>query len=214
MCSAFSNLQVHDLVKLVSWEVGGGYLAKPSWVDPVIVGSPWAVVRREPVSDNLLAVGVRGAGRQQRWGTLVRRNHVSLVLRPQQLRTSLVPEERSYMPAFQALRFVEAVLPSELEWGPGGSVGFELASGIPVVTMQSDLDLVMRSLVPFDRDSARFLWRQIATAPAKVDVLVETGRGGFWLQEYALGESNRVLVRTDQGPMLTDDPWGIFRRRE
>jgi phosphoribosyl-dephospho-CoA transferase len=208
MCSPFPFLRVHDLVNLAS-DVEEACTEKPSWVDPAVLQCPWVVVRRALISDTIVSIGVRGAMRQQRWGGFIRRDNITLAVTPQQLRTSSVQTERSNLPAFQALRFLETTLPSvQIQWGPGGSVGFELATGAPVVTLQSDLDLVIRAPAPFDRRTARDLWRLIAAVPATVDVLVETGLCGFSLHEYASGESNRLLVRTTQGPMLTDDPWG------
>jgi phosphoribosyl-dephospho-CoA transferase len=208
MCSPFPFPQVHDLVKLVS-DVEEACTEKPSWVDPAILQCPWVVVRRGLIPDSMVPIGVRGATRQQRWGGYIRFDQIKLILSPQQLRSSSIQAERSNLPAFHALRFVEAILPSELEWGPGGSIGFELATGIPAVTSHSDLDLVIRAQAPFDRKTARDLWRVSAAAPATVDAFVETGRCGFSLQEYALSESDRLLVRTAQGRMLTDNPWGL-----
>lgn len=43
----------------------------PAWAVHAISGTPWVVVRRDRVPDGYLPVGVRGATRSERYGTLV-----------------------------------------------------------------------------------------------------------------------------------------------
>jgi phosphoribosyl-dephospho-CoA transferase len=108
----------------------------------------------------------------------------------------------------QSLCFLEIELASlSNDWGPGGSVGYELASCASVVTRESDLDLVISAPGRFDRDFAQDLLKKIARAPAEVDVRVETPWCGFSLEEYARGKSGKLLVRTATGPLLTTAPW-------
>jgi phosphoribosyl-dephospho-CoA transferase len=101
----------------------------------------------------------------------------------------------------QSLGFLEIELASfSNEWGPGGSVGYELASRAPVVTQESDLDLVISAPDRLGRDFAQHLWKTIALAPAKVDVRIETAWCGFSLEEYVRRNSEKLLVRTSTGP--------------
>jgi phosphoribosyl-dephospho-CoA transferase len=112
------------------------------------------------------------------------------------------------LPAMQSLRFLEielAWLPND--WGPGGSVGYELASRAPAVMRESDLDLVISAADRFDRSFAQRLLKKTALAPAKVDVRIETPWCGFSLEEYVRRTSEKLLVRTSTGHMLTTDPW-------
>jgi hypothetical protein len=95
------------------------------------------------------------------------------------------------------------------KWGPGGSVGYELVSRIPVVTRESDLDLIVSAPEPFDRQFGGAVMHRIAAAPGKVDVRVETSWCGFSLEEYSRQCGERFLVRTPAGPRLTDDPWSF-----
>jgi phosphoribosyl-dephospho-CoA transferase len=77
--------------------------------------------------------------------------------------------------AMQSLCFLEIELASlSNDWGPGGSVGYELASQAPVVTQESDLDLVISAPDRFDRDFAQELMKKVARAPSKIDARVET----------------------------------------
>jgi phosphoribosyl-dephospho-CoA transferase len=113
-------------------------------------------------------------------------------------RVDLLPD----LPVAEALREAAALLaPTGLRWGPGGSVGFSLATGVFVVKPTSDLDLVLIAddVPPFAmladlRDALRGL-------PARVDCQLDLPMGGVALDEL-LGQTDRVLVRTNDGPTL------------
>jgi phosphoribosyl-dephospho-CoA transferase len=183
-------------------------MAEPTWVRPALANCPWVVVRRAVSPEDRIAVGVRGQERQQRWGGLVRKDQIAKVIAPWHLRSGLAKLLRLSLPAMQSLRFLEIELASlSNDWGPGGSVGYELTSGAPVVTQGSDLDLVIIAPDRFDRDFAQHLLEKMALAPAKVDVRIETPRCGFSLEEYVRRTSEKLLVRTSTGPRLTTDPW-------
>jgi phosphoribosyl-dephospho-CoA transferase len=117
---------------------------------------------------------------------------------------------RIAVPALAALFWIEGQLDrSELDWGPVGSVGFELATGKQVVTATSDLDLALFAQKRFTRDAAHDLWGVMSAAPAKVDVRVETPYCGFSLEEYAREGTEQVLVRLPASRKLAEDPWAI-----
>ena len=92
-----------------------------------------------------------------------------------------------------------------LVWGPTGSVGFELATGVAVVGTDSDLDVVVRSPEPLPLGNAREMADHLNQLPTCVDAQLDTPAGAVMLNEYARGE--RVLLRTPDGPRLTWDPW-------
>ena len=94
-----------------------------------------------------------------------------------------------------------------LPWGPGGSVGFELASGRKVTTEASDLDLVIRAQERITVEEARFLLVRTFGLEAKIDVRVETPVCGFSLEEYVSASSARILLRYPEGVSLGQDPW-------
>ncbi len=95
-----------------------------------------------------------------------------------------------------------------------GSVGFELATGQQVVTGASDLDIALFAPTRFARDVARDLWSVMRTAPAKVDVRVETPYCGFSLEEYAREETEQVLVRLPESRRFAIDPWSVSIKDE
>ncbi len=113
------------------------------------------------------------------------------------------------MPARAALARV-AVLLSQRGycWGPGGSIGFELATGVPTATWSSDLDLVLRRDCRLEANEAARLLELLAeaAAPARVDVIVETPAGGVLLADLARSPT-QVLLRTPDGPRRSADPW-------
>jgi phosphoribosyl-dephospho-CoA transferase len=95
-----------------------------------------------------------------------------------------------------------------LAWGPTGGTGFLLASGLPVLRVDSDLDLLVRSPAPLTSATVEALLELQADAECRVDIQVDTGLGGFALSEYAKGRG-RVLLKTSTGPVLLADPWRV-----
>jgi phosphoribosyl-dephospho-CoA transferase len=97
----------------------------------------------------------------------------------------------------------------DMTWGPGGSAGYELASGIPAVRDGSDLDLILFVPKKLDMTEAQDLWRIISSAPGKVDALVETPFCGFSLQEFVTALPRKILLRTSDGRILGSNPWSL-----
>ena len=208
--TAQDSPRVHDLLLLQSGIVSAAGVAKPAWVASSIAPNLWVVVRRAMAPDGLVAVGIRGINRHERQGGFAELADVKERLRPSQLFLCMACRTRIAMPALAALSWLEGQLDkSELDWGPVGSVGFELATGKPVVNGASDLDIALFAPTRFTRDTARDLWSVISAAPAKVDVRVETQCCGFSLEEYAREGTERVLVRLPASRQLVADPWAI-----
>jgi phosphoribosyl-dephospho-CoA transferase len=204
-----SNPQVHDLLQIDRPSLISGCTGEPSWVRRALLDCPWVVVRRAQAASGLIAVGVRGDSRSDRWAASCEKSLVREMVRPEQLlvrdRTS---NEIPRTPALRALqemseRWADLTLP----WGPGGSVGFELASGRKVTTPASDLDLVIRAGKKIDVEEARFLLARTFGLEAKVDVRVETPVCGFSLEEYVSASSAKILLRYPDGARLGEDPW-------
>lgn len=200
---------VHDIVELSSDAVNelcrrASGQGQP-WVVDSLAASPWAVVRRTRAAEDAhLAVGVRGRYRHQRWGTEVPASACLRVLRPSDL-VDRIPSRD--LPVFRALALVRSA-PIPGDWGPGGSVGAELASGHPEATPTSDLDLVIRVDSIPDPSTARTMQgtldRVREQTGVEIDVLVETPGGGVNLQELATG-SDTAVARTADGPVPLAD---------
>jgi phosphoribosyl-dephospho-CoA transferase len=215
MSSLPSIPKTHDLLQLSCLELEQADPIKPEWLDAVLKACPWVVVRRAVSHTKQVPVGVRGKERAQRWAGFVNPEQIEQVVSPNQLRESLVESSRRGLRAFHSLRFLgtKAALKG-LDWGPGGSAGFELASGRPTVTEASDLDIIIRAPEPFDRRFANSICIQLEGVSTRVDVLIETPYCGFSLNEYAHSQLDKVLVRTDTGRILAANPWGVPNRRQ
>jgi len=200
--------RVHDLLVLKPGSSAEAEAANPEWVRAALIQSRFVVARREAAPPGMIAVAVRGPGRDQRWAGFVTNQEVHQVIGPGVLGSQNANIARRSIPAIEALRYAEERLrPLTLEWGPVGSVGYELATGLSVTSLESDLDLVIYAPHPVLRDEVRCLWNALDVAPARVDVRLETPTGGFSLEEYVRDGQDRVLLRTPIGPILTDDPW-------
>jgi phosphoribosyl-dephospho-CoA transferase len=91
--------------------------------------------------------------------------------------------------------------PTGLRWGPAGSVGFTLATGVSAVTAASDLDLVLTvdEVPPLAMlADLREAFREL---PARVDCQLDLPIGGVALDDL-LDTAEKVLVRTADGPSL------------
>jgi phosphoribosyl-dephospho-CoA transferase len=201
--------EVHDLLHVDPEFVTPGCPAESARVKDALAASPWVVVRRDEAPADQIAVGVRGATRGDRWGGFIARDQIRSIIRPAEL--LLLHRSSRYVPrtpALKALRQVDEKWHNlTLPWGPSGSVGFELASGMPTTNQASDLDLIIRAPGRISRERARCLWERTHGLAVCVDVRVETPHCGFSLEEYTSGSSGRILLRYPDGPKLGADPW-------
>jgi phosphoribosyl-dephospho-CoA transferase len=202
----------HDLIRLREPIVLTVDAPMPAWVEPVLRRTLWVVVRRGFVRDGMLPVGVRGPARPQRFAAFLAVAEIADRLSPEDLTDSRYAIERGRKDSAPALAALPRVAPllarRGYRWGPGGSVGFEIATGVPTATSSSDLDLILRQdrrLEPGEAIDLRAALAE-AAAPARIDVMLETPRGGVSLADLA-AMPGQVLVRTPDGARLSADPW-------
>jgi phosphoribosyl-dephospho-CoA transferase len=219
--------RIHDLLEIDGPRFLRDQLSVPQWVMESLQRFPFVVVRRGDVTEHEIPVGVRGVRRNERWATSCHPSLVRRILTPGELLGRAKIPDR--MPALRALQLLKerwrrdwsrgsgdvpggdwsrSDVPGG-DWGPGGSVGFELATGAPVVTPDSDLDAVIYAAQPFETSEARSLLEATRDLPAAVDVRVETPHAGFSLREYASREGATLLIRTPAGALLATDPWRV-----
>jgi phosphoribosyl-dephospho-CoA transferase len=170
----------HDLLRLGRPVRPAG---APAWVAAALADAPWVVVRRATAAPGTIPVGVRGPTRADRFAFDLDPTAVAGVVRPEDL------ADRLPAPAAALQGWV---------WGPTGSVGYELATGRPTVTPDSDLDLILRVDTMPPREYLSRLHRDL---PDRADCLVETPDGALALAELASGAA-RALLRTAHGPRL------------
>jgi phosphoribosyl-dephospho-CoA transferase len=135
-------------------------------------------------------VAVRGASRSQRY-TLIAPDHCLIdAVAPEAVAGVRAWPTRD-IPALEAFRELRAPLNRfGLPWGPIGSVGFELATGVATATPDSDLDLMIRlpGLCQSIIDELVALHdNHFWNAAARVDCQVETPVGPISLTELVSG---------------------------
>jgi phosphoribosyl-dephospho-CoA transferase len=209
---AHSVPTVHSLLRLnradaLEWESD-----PPEWAPTTLRRAPFVVVRRPLPRSEGLPVGVRGGARWQRAAAWVPVGAVQECITPQMLAAQHAWRQRrdfAITPAVAALEEVAAIFDGQGmagRWGPGGSVGFELASGVPSTRPDSDLDIVLGAAASMARADAARLHAALSALPVRIDVLLETPNGAVALAEYA-NSVDRMLLRSAQGPRLVRDPW-------
>jgi phosphoribosyl-dephospho-CoA transferase len=209
--------RAHDLIRLRAPIALSADASVPAWVEPALLRAPWVVVRRGHSRDGMIPVGVRGLARQERFAAAVAVAEIADWLSPEELTEShyvIAQRRKDEAPALAALARVAPILASRgHRWGPGGSVGFEIATGVATATSSSDLDLILRQDHRLGLEEAIDLRAALseAAAPARVDVLLEMPRGGVALADFAAMPA-RLLLRTPDGPRLVADPWAAGAR--
>jgi phosphoribosyl-dephospho-CoA transferase len=201
----------HDLLWATDWHALHASAPLPAWFDAEWIALAPVVVRREQVDGAaLIPVGLRGRQRSERLGAYLESGAVLRRLSPEMLARQaawLRMPGLECLPAAAALKRIAPLLDaSGLRWGPTGSMGFALASGLPALREQSDLDILVRSDAPFTRDQARILAGMLDGHGCRIDMQIDTGHGGFAFTEWTRSHG-RVLLKTDLGPFLTSDPW-------
>jgi len=186
----------HDLVRLRSSAVARIAADAPAWALASLQRAPWAAVRRAHVGEGV-AIGLRGAGREERYAAVARDEEIEEVATPEML-VELAPARRHG--AFDALATVAREAKARgLQAGPIGAAGFELASGVAALHESSDLDILVRAQ-PMDSALQSFA-RTVADLPVRVDVEVgfADDYGAALLEALRGGE---LLVKTPGGPRV------------
>ena len=176
----------------------------PAWViDSLGAGQP-VVVRRALSAAGLVAVGVRGRLREQRYATVMSVDAIQRRVKPEDL--CHVSTDRD-LPAIRALNQLRPILDGcGWVWGVSGSVGFELASDFVALHEGSDLDLILRTPQALERSQAQALVTILDAAVCPVDMQLQTPFGAVALREWA-GSVRRVLLKNATEACLVSDPW-------
>ena len=187
-------------------------LADLPWADADWLARAPVVVRRDHGPDGWLPVGLRGPRRRDRCAGWLPTDAVSRCVTPEQLaqaQTWRAPPPALDLPAIATIAHIAPLLDAVgIRWGIGGGAGFALATGLPVLRPDSDLDLIVRA-----DDAETFAhWaavlRDVLDQPgtARIDIQIDTPAGGFAFAEW-LRTGGPVLLKTEHGPVLTSTPW-------
>lgn len=200
-------MKVHDLLS-ISKDTELLSSGQPEWVRDALKQSPVVVVRRAASPLGFIPVGIRGSRREQRHATFLRKKDVFACRTPESLAADHVWQESSTalaLPLVRALRIVsEFSRTRHLVWGPIGSVGYQLATGIAVTNATSDLDILVRC----DEYLTETCLRAFHTIPydrVRVDVILEGPEGAVTLEEYL--QNRHALIKTIGGPRLATFTW-------
>lgn len=196
----------HDLLKI---HTDLNIQPLSDWAAASLEKCPFVVVRRAPSAGKMIPVGIRGANRKERQAAFISEEDVLERISP----TEITAEKR-WNKLINFPRDLRMVLKKtsalfsnlNIRWGPTGSVGFYLASGLCVINEQSDLDLAIYSDSIFSRGAAKMILDDInAIADGlNIDALVETPVGAVLLTENA-DIKRKILMRTVHGPVLIEN---------
>ncbi|MFD2682437.1 malonate decarboxylase holo-ACP synthase [Bacillus seohaeanensis] len=205
------ELKPHDLLEINSVSDLISYTPLPEWGEGSIEKSPFVVVRRARASEGLVAVGVRGSKRNERFAAFLPVDRIVRRITPEQLVRESKWDEHS-KEIFRCLEQTSNIMNvHSLIWGPTGSVGFELTSGTETVTAESDIDLIIRTPHRLEKKLAQHLLDEFQKVGVRIDVQMETPAGAVNLLEYARVKEDPVLVKTQGGPLLMEDPWILYK---
>ena len=195
--------RAHDLLRIDRPERVA--VDAPAWVRSALA-TGWVVTRRARSAAGLVAVGVRGRDRAARFALWLAPERIAEAVSPERLSARPAPRRE---PAFRALDQARSELDAVgLPWGPTGSVGFELATGAPTVSPDSDLDLLVRARGRVPLADLVALHRALQGLDAPVDCQVELGAGAVSLAELVSG-ARRLLLRTPTGPCLLERRYAL-----
>ena len=207
-CEAHS-VRTRDLLEVDAKQLITAHATIPRWAEEHLHEVPFVVVRRSPRTQHRIPIGVRGCERNQRWASFCSSGILINIVTPPQLLGHAVPAQRdSAIPALRALQLLKnRWIGLDHDWGPGGSVGFELATGKHTARAGSDLDIVLYAERRVPVDEAKWLYARAIDLPSLVDIRVETPVCGFSLREYARASPAAILLRTSSGVAFGSDPW-------
>jgi len=204
------SVRTHYLLEIDSNQFLSYQTFMPDWVEESLQQTPFVVVRRGEVTLQQIPIGIRGTQRNQRWATICHPELVRKILTPPQLLFQLPRTRANIKPALRSLQLLTNYwMDLEYPWGPGGSVGFELATHKQVVNQESDLDIVVYAEPRMTVAEATSLWLRTIDLPAVVDIRVETPVCGFALGEFVSQSPGPILLRSPDGFMFGQDPWSI-----
>ena len=186
----------------------------PSWANADWLACAPVVIRRETVDGSgWLPVGLRGRTRSERFRALLSGDAVGKCVQPEYLVNTEAWNGHAQFAAFPAVktlaRIAATLTDAGLHWGPTGSVGFALASGLPVLREESDLDLVLRASAPLRVEHIALLNALQSSSLCRIDIQIDTGNGGFSFAEW-VARRKTVLLKTGIGPVLTANPWNFI----
>ena len=194
------EMKVHDIVRFHTIEHLVHFTEIPAWIAHAKSAQNYAVVRRIPITEKV-PIGLRGNSRKERHACFINREAILEIIRP----TDLVAKISSgraehYMSTLNDVKRI--IAKHRLLWGPTGSIGFELATGIKVTNPYSDYDIAIY-IEEIDIAVLKKLFISLNSLETKLDVQIELKNvGSFILLDFIKNYSSGFLIRTIHGPQL------------
>ncbi|MDO4535806.1 MAG: malonate decarboxylase holo-ACP synthase [Clostridium perfringens] len=204
------ELKPHDIIKVKDINKIIENIKDSKWIEEALRKAPFVVVRRGEFINGDIPIGIRGATRDERYGTYLKKENILEAISPEKIAQKRLWLDNNHIKMskiFNALEIVNDVLKdSDLKWGPTGSTAFELVSNIETINENSDLDILIKTPNFLAVESAKEINEKLQKVPCKMDVQLEVPKGIIALVEYARGD-NPILLRTNKGYSLVKDPW-------
>lgn len=200
------DLRPHDIISFTQIEDLLSKQNVPEWLKEVCKEGFYGVVRRDCRSDqNLIPIGIRGLERGQRFAAWITTKKIGNTIFPSTLTNPLAWRVTLNNLPSKVISTLINICPilnnSGYKWGPTGSAGFEVATGIKAIKETSDLDLLIYAPQKIDLLDAQHLLSKLKkVASCNLDIQLETPKGGVSLIEFT--QSDQVLVKSNQGPFL------------
>lgn len=202
------ELNPHDLIKIKDYKNLNIDFSNYSWALEALKKSPFVVVRRAPILDELIPIGIRGNLRSQRLAAFLPFSNIDNIFKPTYIVQKKLWLENCHLKNTNMFSSIEDIYKIfeeyNLKWGICGSAGFELITKMPTVTENSDLDIIIKidsADKLFSAESAKKICKRLLNIKVKTDVQIETPKGAIALTEYS-SEANPILIRTINGPKL------------
>ncbi|MDN4494362.1 malonate decarboxylase holo-ACP synthase [Ureibacillus aquaedulcis] len=195
------EIKVHDIVQFASINDIENSIAPPNWVKDAPAAKNFGVVRRMPITNKTVPIGLRGQMREQRYGAFIHESNIVRVISPVSL-VNRIDEfnDRIYYSALSSMK--NEFEKYNLVWGPTGSVGFEITTSIQVTTPNSDIDICLY-LNQVDNGVLMNIGNFLEGLDRRIDVQVEIPElGAFLLNDYLKHSETGFIVKTKFGPHL------------
>lgn len=202
-----SQPRAHDFIWIADRSALDSDDALPAWVNSSWRTALPLVVRRDVRADGAVPVGIRGLTRIQRAAAWVSPAAIVRVVTPESLVSDVNVLLHSPFVSQQPVQALITLCRMQLPfmWGVTGSCAYALASDLPVMHADSDLDLLVRCDEPVSRAQFTEFYERLQRLVCRADVQINTPQGGFALSEWLRGGD--VMLKTDTGPLRVRDPW-------
>lgn len=193
-----ADFQAHDLLELADREAFVRSRVLPQWAAASLRRAPFLVVRRG-TEEEKIPVGIRGTVRGERWADRAAPEEIAHRYTPGSLLKKVLEAPEAYGETGRCLARLADIPGLPADSGPGGSAGFWIASGICMMTPESDLDFVIRTGGPMPAEKTLRCWHsRMMKESFPIDAVVMTEQGIFSLTEAVRSPGCFLLKAADR----------------